>query len=229
MSLKKLNILVAVLVISTAIYTIFVFIPNTKEEVVNTEIYAVADPTSFVEQENPLGKSLPFLDGNTYLFPFSVLNREIPSRWQEKEISLKYTYLGEYSEDTVNELNELLLGDYKWQRQLDQNRNIVLGGPVFVMDNTYQLHTHNGLSLGNKHYLFGDLLHLLYSNGELGGTQIKIGDTVLQAIWYKDSRVLEDNRTPGGADLIISTCLERDGDRRLISGWIVISPPEELQ
>jgi len=226
MSLKKLNILVAVLVISTAIYTIFVFIPNTREDIVNTEIYAVADSTSFVEQENPLGKSLPFVDGNTYLYTFSVLNREIPRRWQGKEISLKYTYLGEYSDSTVSELNELLLGDYKWQRQLDQDRNIVLGGPIFVMDNTYQLHTHNGLSLANKHYLFGDLLHLLYSEAKLDGTQIQIGDTVLQAIWYKDVRVLEDNRTPSSADLIISTCLERNGDRRLISGWIVISPVE---
>lgn len=226
MSLKKLNILVAVLVISTAIYTIFVFIPNTKEEVVNTEIYAVADNISFVKKENPLSNSLPFVDGSTYIYKFSLLNRDLPSRWMGKEIYLKYTYLGEYSENTVSELNELLLGDYRWQRQLDQNKDIVLGGPIFLKDNTYQLHIHNGLSFANKHYLFGDLLHLLYSKSELDGTQIQIGETVLQAIWYKDARVLEDNRTPGGADLIISTCLERNGDRRLISGWIVILPEE---
>ena len=226
MKFKILNILIAVLVICTAIYTFFVFLPNTREDVVNTEIYAISTtPPSEEEQINPLGNRLTFVDGNTSLISFKLINRELPSKWKEKEIFLKYTYLGEYSENTVEELNNLLVeGDYKWQRQLDQNRNIVLGGPIFLKDNTYQLHIHNGLSLANKHYLFGDLLHLLYSKGELDGTQIQIGDTVLQAIWFKDVRVLEDSTTPAVADLIMSTCLERNGDRRLISGWIVISP-----
>ena len=230
MKFKLLNILIAVLLICTAIYTFSVFLPNTKEEVVNTEIYAVAN-TPVVQEEkyiNPLGSLLTFVDGNTSVISFKLLNRELPSRWKGKEISLKYTYLGEYSENTVEELNTLLEGDYKWQRQLDENKNIVLGGPIFIKDDIYQLHTHNGLSLANKHYLFGDLLHLLFTKGELEGTQIQIGGVVLEAIWSKDTRILQDSSTPPDAQLVISTCLERNGDRRLISGWIV-TPSVESQ
>jgi len=227
MKFKLLNILIAVLLICTAIYTFSVFLPNTKEEVVNTEIYAVANtPIQEEKYINPLGNLLSFVEGNTSLISFNLLNRELPPRWKEKEISLKYTYLGEYSENTVEELNTLLEGDYKWQRQLDENKNIVLGGPIFIKDDIYQLHTHNGLSLANKHYLFGDLLHSLFSNGELEGTQIQLGDTVLEAIWIKDTRILEDSSTPPDAQLVISTCLERNGDRRLISGWVVVPPVE---
>lgn len=230
MKFKLLNILIAVLIICTAIYTFSVFLPNTKEEVVNTEIYAVAN-TPVVQEEkyiNPLGNLLTFVDGNTSVISFKLLNRELPSRWKGKEIYLKYTYLGEYTENTVEELNTLLEGDYKWQRQLDENKNIVLGGPIFIKDDIYQLHTHNGLSLANKHYLFGDLLHLLFTKGELEGTQIQIGDVVLEAIWSKDTRILQDSSTPPDAQLVISTCLERNGDRRLISGWIV-TPSVESQ
>lgn len=230
MKFKLLNILIAVLIICTAIYTFSVFLPNTKEEVVNTEIYAVAN-TPVVQEEkyiNPLGNLLTFVDGNTSVISFKLLNRELPSRWKGKEIYLKYTYLGEYTENTVEELNTLLEGDYKWQRQLDENKDIVLGGPIFIKDDIYQLHTHNGLSLANKHYLFGDLLHLLFTKGELEGTQIQIGDVVLEAIWSKDTRILQDSSTPPDAQLVISTCLERNGDRRLISGWIV-TPSVESQ
>lgn len=227
MKYKIFNILIAVLVMSTAIYTLSVFLPNTKEEVVNTEVYAVATtPVQEEEQVNILSNLLTFVDDSTSLISFKLLNREIPTKWKEKQIFLKYTYLGEYSESTVEELNTLLEGDYKWQRQLDQNKDIVLGGPIFIKDNIYQLHTHNGLSLANKHYLFGDLLHLLFANGELEGTQIQMGDVVLEAIWSKDTRILQDSSTPPDAQLVISTCLERHGDRRLISGWTVISPVE---
>ncbi|MDX9739059.1 MAG: hypothetical protein RBT33_01715 [Candidatus Dojkabacteria bacterium] len=229
MKFKLLNILIAVLLICTAIYTFSVFLPNTKEEVVNTEIYAVANtPIQEEKYINPLGNLLSFVEGNTSLISFKLLNRELPTRWKGKEIYFKYTYLGEYTESTVEELDTLLDGDYKWQRQLDENKNIVLGGPIFIKDDIYQLHTHNGLSLANKHYLFGDLLHLLFTKGELEGTQIQIGDVVLEAIWSKDTRILQDSSTPPDAQLVISTCLERNGDRRLISGWIV-TPSVESQ
>ena len=226
MKLKSFYILVAVLTLSTAIYTIFVLIPNTKQEEVNTQVYAVLQTPIREDKENeiesnPLENLLTFQKDGTYLVDFTLLNRQIPKRWEGKKIYFKYTYLGGYTQDMVETLNGLLLDDYKWQRQLDGNRDIVLGGPIFLRDNIYQLHTHNGLSLANKHYLFGDLLHLLYSNDELEGTQIKVGEVILEAVWTKDAKVLEDNSTPSGANLIISTCLERDGDRRLISGWVV--------
>ena len=231
MKLKSFYILVAVLTLSTAIYTIFVLIPNTRQEEVNTQVYAVLQ-TPMVEKEkevesNPLESILTFEKDGTYLVDFTLLNRDIPKRWEGKDIFFKYTYLGGYTDDMVDTLNGLLLDEYKWQRQLDANRDIVLGGPIFLRDNIYQLHTHNGLSLANKHYLLGDLLHLLYSKGELEGTQIQLGEVILEAIWTKDAKVLEDNSTPVGAQLIISTCLERNGDRRLISGWIVILPQNQ--
>jgi hypothetical protein len=51
---------------------------------------------------------------------------------------------------------------------------------------------------------------------------VNIGDIVFRAIWEKDTRILEDPTTPEGADLIISTCLEIDGDRRLLTGWEIV-------
>lgn len=231
MLLRYINTLTAVFLIGTAV--IFNIYPamhrsGESEEVVNTEVYVIKESEPQIEV-NPLTNLLTFTEGNTVQVPFSLLNRDLPARWYRKEINLKYTYLGDYTENTVNELNTLLNSEYKWQKQLDENRNILLGGPIFLMDNVYQFHTHNGLSLANKHYLFGDLLHFLYNRKELKGTQIKIGDVVLESVWTKDTRILEDNTAPGGADLVISTCLERNGDRRLISGWVVINSPESPQ
>ncbi len=225
MKVKVSYILIAVLLISTAIFTLFVFIPNTKQEVVNTKIYAISESKPLeIEYVNPISTLLPFEKDIPVILPFELLNRELPSKWQTKKIYLKYTYLGEYTEDMLPKLNELLETDYKWQRQLDQNRDIVLGGPIFVKDDVYQLHTHNGLSLANRHYLFGDLLQYLYTNNQLEGTQIQVGDVILESIWSKDTKILEDNSTPSGAELIVSTCLERDGDRRLVTGWVTIPP-----
>lgn len=226
MKFKLLNILIAVLFVGTAIYTIFVYLPSTKEEVVNTQVYAVVQSTEVMAKEriytNPLDQMFGIPEGGTNIVSFELVNRDIPVHWRGKNISLKYTYLGKYSDTTLEQLNTLLSSDYKWQKQLDANKDIVLGGPIFLMDDVYQLHTHNGLSLTNKHYLFGDLLGLLYSQDNLSGTQIKLGEKTLEVIWIKDTRILEDNKTPGGADLIISTCLERNGDRRLIVGLKVV-------
>ena len=225
MFLRYLNILAAVFLTGTAVLFNIFFNPydnGKSEDVVNTEIYVVSEPESQIEV-NPLTELLTFTQGTTVQLPFSLLNRDLPARWYSKGINIKYTYLGEYTDNTVTELNDLLNSEYRWQKQLDADKNILLGGPIFLMDNVYQLHTHNGLSLANRHYLFGDLLHFLYNKEELKGTQIKIGGVVLESVWTKDTRILQDNTTPGGADLIISTCLERNGDRRLISGWVVIN------
>jgi hypothetical protein len=221
MNITGFKIFTAVLIYGTAA-VLFIF-SYPKDEVVNTQAYTV-DTQSIVEKEivvNPLSELLKPNDNETYVLPFSLLNRELPARWYNKDITIKYTYLGEYTDSTVSELNTLLNTEYSWKKQLDKDRKIVLGGPIFLMDNVYQLHTHNGLSLANRQYLFGDLLHYLHSRKELEGTRIQIGEVTLEAVWTKDTRVLQDSTTPGGSDLVISTCLERDGDRRLISGWVV--------
>jgi hypothetical protein len=226
MKFKLLNILIAVLLTGTAIYTIFVYIPNTRDEVVNTKVYAVVQSSEVMAKEkvytNPLDEIFAIPQGESNIVNFELINREIPVHWNGKNISLKYTYLGEYSDSILEQLNALLGDEYKWQKQLDANGNIVMGGPIFIKDNIYQLHTHNGLSLANKHYLFGDLLGYLYWKGTLEGTEIKIGETPLQVVWIKDTKILEDSSAPGGAELIVSTCLERNGDRRLLVGFKVI-------
>jgi hypothetical protein len=223
MKFNKPNIMVAVLLVSTAIYTVFVFIPSTSKELINTEVSAIVDTpkSEEVEERDLISNSLNMVLDNPQTYEFKVINRELPTNWNIKGMYFKYTFLGEYEENTLNSLNELLLGEYKWQRQLDSKGDIVLGGPIFIKDGVYQLHTHNGLSLGKRHFLFGDLLGYLFSNNELDGTQIQIGELVLENIWNKDTHILQDPTTPAGAELVISTCLERDGDRRLISGWIV--------
>lgn len=221
MNLKKLYIFAAVLILSTAAYTIFIFIPNTRKEVVNTQVSAVVSSVKEVDKENRLSSLLSFTQWQTNIYDFEVVNRELPSKWINRKIYFKYTYLGEYTDKTLEELNTLLKSEYSWKKQLDKDRNIVLGGPIFIMDNVYQLHTHNALTLAERNHLLGDLLHYYYKHNQLEGTKIKINGFVLEAVWVKDARVLEDSSTPGIADLIISTCLEQNGDRRLISGWKV--------
>lgn len=223
MNLKKIYILAAVLILSTAAYTIFIFIPNTKKEVVNTQVSAVVESIKEENKDNPLSTLLPFSNEQTYIYDFEVVNRELPSKWINRKIYFKYTYLGEYTDNTLEELNTLLKGEYSWRKQLDADRNIVLGGPIFLMDNVYQLHTHNALTLAERNHLLGDLLHYYYKHNQLEGTRIKINGVQLEAKWLKDAKVLEDNSTPDTADLIISTCLEQNGDRRLISGWKVVT------
>jgi hypothetical protein len=51
--------------------------------------------------------------------------------------------------------------------------------------------------------------------------QVKFGDVILQNSWEQEIEVLEGGIVPY-ADLIISTCLERYGDRRLVSGWNIV-------
>ena len=192
---------------------------------VNVEIYKVEAEQKGdkgTKPSNRLSALLEFKNGETYILPFKLVNRDSPALWYGKKINIKYTYIGEYNDNTVDKLNSMLSTEYSWKKQLDVDGSILLGGPIFSMDNVYQLHTHNGLSLANKHYLFGDLLHYLYKKDELEGTQMTIGNVVLECIWIKDSKITQDASTIPGVDLVISTCLERHGDRRLVSGWKVI-------
>ncbi len=215
----------AVLLVSTALFTSFVFVPTINPfQVVNVEVSPILEPDT---DEIPVEK-LPTLDelwnmekDQTKIMSSSILNREVPSKWIEKKIFFKYTYIGEYNEDTQKVLDELLLSEYKWQKQLDNDGNIIMGGIILSKDGTYQLHTHNTFTKGEKFFLLGDLLDRYNSNGNLVGTQIKYGPVILEAVWAKDTRISQDSTVPY-ADLIISTCLEIKGDRRLISGWNIV-------
>lgn len=215
----------AVLFVSTAIFTIFVFFPSfIGVNTVNTENITVLESSDtggnkYKNIEEGLNISSPY----SGIAEFELVNRTLPEKWKSKSIYLRYTYLGEYSEDTYEELNELLTTDYSWKNQLNEDSDILLGGPMILINGVYQLHVHNGLSLASKYFLFGDLLEYLEDKDILEGTRIKLGDVKLECIWVKKIHVEEENTVPGGVELVISTCLERNGDYRLISGWKVLS------
>jgi hypothetical protein len=225
--MKKKNLILvttAVLLASTATFTIYVFFPALiGVNVVNTENITVLEQTSVLETnykniEEGLNISTPY----SGIVGFEMANRSVPEKWEGKEISFRYSYLGEYSSQVFEELNTLLETDYNWKNQLDENENVLLGGPMFLKDGVYQLHVHNGLSLAQKYYLFGDLLDYLNSKDLLEGTRIKLGNVKLECNWVEEIYVEEDNVVEGGVELIISTCLERNGDWRLVSGWEVM-------
>lgn len=215
----------AVLFIGTAIFTVFVFFPSLiGVNTVNTENITVLESSDDTEEihykdiEDGLNISSPY----SGIIHFELVNRTLPEKWKDKDIYLRYSYLGEYTSKTYEELNELLTTDYSWKNQLDEDGNILLGGPMILLNGIYQLHVHNGLSLASKYYLFGDLLDYLNSKDLLEGTRIKLGDVKLECMWSEKIHVEEENEVPGGVELVISTCLERNGDYRLISGWEVI-------
>ena len=229
MKKKYLLIILVSLVVVTTAYTLFVFIPSMNHiEEVDTSVVEEMGEDIEAEEETEeeeltlIQESLGLEEGKSYIYDFDLLNREIPLLWSSKEMRLKYTYLGEYSEEVQKEVDILLDGEYSWEKQLDSDGDIVLGGPLFIKDGIYQLHVHNGLSFAGKYYLLGDLLHGIYYYDTLVGTEIKIGDVTFQAKWVEEMNILEDS-TISNADLVISTCLARgDSDRRLVSGWIVI-------
>lgn len=214
----------AVLLVSTALFTSFVFIPTLNPyEVVNIEV-----PPTPIQQDLPEEEQLSTLEqiwemeeGITKIMPTEILNREIPDKWIGKEIYFKYTYIGQYSEEAQKVLDDLLLSEYKWQKQLDEQGNVVMGGIILSKNDTLQLHTHNTFTKGERFFLLGDLLDRYHSNEELVGTQIKFGNVILENIWEEDMKILEGATVPY-ADLVISTCLEIHGDRRLISGWNIV-------
>ena len=223
MKIKIEYIIVAVLLGSTAIFTVFVYIPNSK---VNTDIEVVVDTPQIQEEkvvEDVIKEHLGLEKDTTSIYTFEMLNRDLPRNvWEGKDMYLKYTYIGEYDENTVDVIDELLLGEYNWKNQLDTKGNVVFGGPLLHKDCTYQLYVHNTLYHAQRYYLLGDVLDMLWDNDDLIGTQIDISGLKFEAKWVEDIRVLEDSTVENTADLIISTCLERKGDWRLVVGFDVI-------
>jgi hypothetical protein len=211
-----------ILLTTTVIFTIFVFIPTIKPyEVVNIETKQIQNISDTEEKPQTLDTLLGLEKDQTKVLDAKFLNRELPKKWKEKKIFFKYTYIGDYDSNTQKKLDSLLHNEYKWQKQLDSNGNIVMGGIVLAKDGTYQLHTHNSFTKGNRYFLLGDILDRYHTEGNLVGTQIQLGSFTIECIWEKDTKVIQDSTVPY-ADLVISTCLERYGDRRLVSGWNIV-------
>jgi hypothetical protein len=212
----------AVLLVSTALFTSFVFIPTINPyEVVSVEAELIPEIVQEEEEQLPtLFELLAMEENSTKIMKAEILNRQLPQNWSEKQTYFKYTYIGQYSPQAQELLDALLLDEYKWQKQLDEEGNVVMGGIILSKDGTYQLHTHNTFTKGERFFLLGDLLDRFH-NEELKGTQIKLGNVILENIWERDIRIREGGMVPY-ADLIVSTCLERYGDRRLISGWNIV-------
>ena len=207
--------------LTTILFTIYVFIPTIKPyEVVNIEIQQEEKPIE-IKEEKTLEQLLGMKEEKPVVLEASVLNRELPKKWADKKIYFKYTYIGEYDDNTAKKLDSLLVGEYKWQKQLDSEGNVVMGGIILAKDGTYQLHTHNSFTKANRFFLLGDLLDRYHSEDNLVGTQILVGDVTFEAVWERDTEVLKNSTVPY-SDLVISTCLERYGDRRLVSGWNIV-------
>jgi hypothetical protein len=219
----KLQILIAVLLVSTAIFTTFVYIPEVK---INSNIEVVVDtPQEIVEEitaTDPFKEIWELEEGKISTYTFSFLNRELPTNWNERELYLKYQYIGEYNEGTVEYINKLLKEEFSWKNQLDENGNVIFNGPLLLKDGTYQLYVHNTRYLARKYYLLGDVLEYLSKSNTLIGTQIETGNLKLEAKWQVDIHVWENSYIDEQADLIISTCLESNGDRRLVVGWDIV-------
>jgi len=215
----------AVLFTGTAIFTFTVFYPTLFDSLfVNTQDITVLQANEPEEtQTSDLGELLDLKANTPTTLRFELSNRYLPSNWEKKNTYVKYTYLGEYSNPVYAKLNELLRTDYSWRKQLNKNGDIVLGGPMLLKDGIYQLHIHNGLSLGKKYYLFGDLLDYLNSKNLLLGTVMKFGDVRLECTTVQTMEIEKGSKISGDMDLVISTCLERNGDLRLVSGWKVIT------
>lgn len=224
MNKKILYAIVAVLIISTALFTIFAYVPEKR---INTNVEVLLDTpiVEEIDEENIdiIEQHLSLEREKTSTYIFSFLNRELPRNWQERKLYLQYTFVGNYNENSIDRINELLQNEYSWRTQLDKNGDVVFNGPLLRKDGRYQLHVHNTLYRGTRNYLMGDILDWLWYNDNLIGTQIDISGLVLEAKWTEDIYVLEDNYIDNTADLIISTCLERDGQRRLVIGFDILT------
>ena len=145
-------ITMAVLLVSTALFTSFVFIPTISPyEVVNVETIQENETSEENPEEEPLPTLLDLLSlekDTTKVVQAEILNRDIPQNWEGKEIFFRYTYIGEYDQEAQSKLDDLLITEYRWQKQLDENGNVVMGGIVLYKDGTYQLHTHNTFKIG---------------------------------------------------------------------------------
>jgi hypothetical protein len=225
-------VIIGVLLITTTLYTVFIFLPSMNpDRVVDTsdidilgnEEVEESEEIVFEEQEEDILETRWSLEvGKTNMVKASVLNSELPPSWEGREIFFKYTYLGEYDERVQENLDEMMATEYAWEKQLDSEGNILMGGPILKKDEIYQLHTHNAFTQGERNFLLGDLIARYSNQEELVGTEIMLGNVKLRAIWEKDTRLSEDATGLPGGELVISTCLERDGDRRLLSGWEIV-------
>lgn len=215
----------AVLFTGTAIFTFTVFYPTLWDSFfVNTQDITVLQTETPKEiSSSDLGKLLDLKTNTPTTVTFELSNRYLPNGWEKKKTYFKYTYLGEYSNSVYAKLNELLKTDYSWRKQLNKQGDVVLAGPMFLKDGIYQLHVHNGLSLAKKYYLFGELLDYLNSKDLLLGTVMKFGNVRLECTIVQTMEIEKGSKISGEMDLVISTCLERNGDRRLVSGWKVIT------
>lgn len=221
---RVLLILFIIFLTLTLGYSIYIELATKTNLVVNTSVETVATTpeSEIIKEEDPIKEGLSLELDKAKIVDFQLLNRNLPVKWQNKSIRLKYTYIGEYQDGTLDKLNKLLKGEYNWRNELDSDGNIVFGAPIILKDGVYQMFPHNSLYLTTKYYLFGDLLDWLRYKGTLEGTEMKIGNVTLKCIWIKDSETEKDSTAPI-ADLIISTCLERNGDRRLLSGWNIVT------
>lgn len=215
----------AVLFTGTAIFTFTVFYPALFDSLfVNTQDITVLQTETPKEiHSSDLGELLDLKVNTPSTVSFELSNRYLPNGWEQKDMYFKYTYLGEYSNPVYSNLNELLKTDYNWRKQLNKEGDIVLAGPMFLKDGIYQLHVHNGLSLARKYYLFGELLDYLNNKDLLLGTVMKFGDVRLECTTVQKMEIEKGSNISGQMDLVISTCLERNGDLRLVSGWKVIT------
>jgi hypothetical protein len=224
MKIKIEYIVSAVLLVSTALFTIYYYLPEFR---INKDIEVVVDtPVVSAEEKEPedlLKEHLGLEKGKTSTYSFSIIDRDLPYVWDGKDMYLKYIYIGDYTEDSVDEINELLDGEYDWRNQLDQDANVVFNGPLLSRDGTYQLYVHNSLYHAQRYYLLGDVLDMLWDNNSLVGTQVDISGLKLEAVWVEDIRVNKDNTLDNTADLIVSTCLERNGDWRLVVGFNIVN------
>jgi len=220
-------VIIGVLLVITALYTFFVFIPNINpDRVVDTSNIEVAQveeiPVEVFEPVSFLKNSWSLEKDKTNFLQASILNRELPSSWEDREVFFKYTYLGEYDDEVQENLDEMMGSEYAWEKQLDSAGNILMGGPILKRDGIYQLHTHNAFTRGEEYFLLGELIARYSEQEELVGTEMMFGNVKLRALWEKDTRLLEDPHGLPGGEIVISTCLEIDGDRRLLSGWEVV-------
>ena len=222
--MKKVYYLITttLIFVTTLLFFAFVFLPSTKPtKVVSIDIPIIEEIEEEEETPPTLEELWQMEESISKKMPFEILNRELPNNWLEKDIYFKYTYLGEYDEDVQKELDDILLGEYRWQNQFDEDENILLGGAILKKDNTFQLHTHNTFTHGTRFFLLGDLLDKYASEDVLEGMQIRFGNIVLECEWVKDIRIVEGVTLPY-SELLISTCMERYGNRRLISGWKIV-------
>ena len=225
MKMSWYHVLITVLLTSTVAWSVYTY---TLSRPVNSSVEVVLETsttfgvTDEVIVEDTIAMFWNLEDEKISVWPVDIVNRDLPSYWKGKSLFLEYTYLGDYEKGLEEDINDLLNGKYRWKTQLDKNGDVLFNGPLIRKNGTYQLYVHNTLFLAQKYYLLGDLLHYFSSNKELIGTHIKIGELTFEVMWEEEIDVLKNPKLKESADLIISTCLERDGSQRLVVGFDIV-------